>query len=219
MLKIIELPVTPFRQICRIVFDANTRGAVLVDPGGDAEEIMNRLRIEKLDCKEVWLTHSHLDHCGGVKALKKKLCFRLCAHPNEREMRRNVVNYAAMFALPNNDMDDCPEPDLGLQGGETLYVVDHGFEVLFTPGHSPGHLCFYSQDKQILLSGDLIFSGAIGRSDLPGGNHEVLMSSIRHTILTLPDETRILSGHGASTTVGEERCTNPFLVNLKNNKP
>lgn len=218
MLKIIELPVTPFRQLCRILYDTDTKDAVVIDPGGDAQRILDLLSSERLRCKEAWLTHSHLDHCGGVAVLKDTLGLMLCAHPDEREMRRNVVNYAAMFGLAAEDMDNCPEPDMSLRGGERLHVGAHAFEVLFTPGHSPGHLCFHSRENELLLSGDVVFAGAIGRTDLPGGNYEVLMSSIKHTILTLPGETRILSGHGTSTTVEEERLTNPFLANLKNGR-
>ncbi|NMC63954.1 MAG: MBL fold metallo-hydrolase [SAR324 cluster bacterium] len=215
MLKTIEIPVTPFQQLCRILYDEDTKEAVIVDPGGEAERILDRIEGAKLKCVEIWLSHSHLDHCGAVKTLKSRLKLTLRAHPIEKDLRRGVLNYAAILGLPSEDMDNCPEPDSLLRGGELLKVGTYSFTVLHTPGHSPGHLCFYCEEQQLLLAGDLIFAGSIGRTDLPGGSYEVLMSSIKHTILKLPDETRILSGHGPSTTVGEERISNPFLINLQ----
>ena len=219
MLKMLDIIVTPFRQICRVLFDSDTGAAVVVDPGGDADRILDVLAREKLQCEGAWLTHSHLDHCGGVAALKGSLNIKLLAHPAESEMRRNVVSYGAMFGLQDSGMENCPEPDVPLSGGERLMVGSHEFEVLFTPGHSPGHLCYYNPDNRLLLAGDAIFAGSIGRTDLPGGSHEVLMSSIRHTILKLPADTRLASGHGPVSTVGVERKTNPFLRNFQSEEP
>ena len=108
-------------------------------------------------------------------------------------------------------MRNCPEPDEYIKGGETLSFASNKAEVRFTPGHAPGHVVFYFADQNLLVAGDTVFQGSIGRTDLPGGDHETLLTSIREQILTLPDETKILSGHGPDTTVGQERLTNPFL--------
>lgn len=219
MLQIIDIPVTLFQQACRVVYDSSTNEGVLVDPGGEAPRIIKILQAKQIQCSQVWLTHSHLDHCGAVAELKEKLGIKLFAHHAERELRSSVLFYAAMFGLSAGSMRKCPEPDVLLNGGETLPVGSHSFEALFTPGHSPGHLCFYSREDKLLLSGDLIFAGSVGRTDLPEGSYEVLMSSIRHTILKLPDDTVVLPGHGPSTTVGEERRSNPFLHDLVSDEP
>ncbi len=214
MLQTIDIPVTLFQQVCRIVYDSGTNEGVLVDPGGEAGRIIGVLQEKQIKCRGMWLTHSHLDHCGAVAELREKTGIKLFAHPAEKELRMSVLFYASMFGVPPDSMRKCPEPDILLNGGESLSVGSHNFEVLFTPGHSPGHLCYYSREDKLLLSGDLLFAGSVGRTDLPEGSHEVLMSSIRHTILRLPDDTVVLPGHGHSTTVGEERRSNPFLHDL-----
>jgi glyoxylase-like metal-dependent hydrolase (beta-lactamase superfamily II) len=117
-----------------------------------------------------------------------------------------------MYGLSPADWFDCPEPTIQVQGGEELPLGELWAEVLFTPGHSPGHVSFYFRSEKILISGDTLFAGSIGRSDLPGGDHRTLISSIRDKILSLEDDVQVLSGHGEDTTVGAERHTNPFLA-------
>jgi glyoxylase-like metal-dependent hydrolase (beta-lactamase superfamily II) len=117
-----------------------------------------------------------------------------------------------MYGLPASEWFDCPEPSIAIRGGEVLSLGNLRAEVLFTPGHSPGHVSFYFRSEKVLISGDTLFSGSIGRTDLPGGDHRTLIASIRENILTLDDEVRVLSGHGDDTTVGIERRSNPFLA-------
>lgn len=216
MLEIILIEVTPFPQNCRIIHDDSSTEAVVIDPGGEGDRIFAELQKRNLSCKEIWLTHSHLDHCGGVKRLKALTNAKLFGHPGEVDLRRNVERIAQFYGMFDSDMENCPEPDVLISGNETLSIGEFEFKLFFTPGHSPGHISFYHAPKDsaspgVLIAGDTLFAGSIGRTDLPGGNHELLMESIRNKIMTLPDSTRVLSGHGPDTTIGIERRTNPFL--------
>lgn len=212
MLSITTIPVTVFSQNARIVACSETKSAIIVDPGGDSDLIIDALKGSGFTCSAVWLTHSHLDHCAGVARILEEFRVPLVAHPVEQAMRANVQKIAQMYGLPPSEWMNCPEPTVEIRGGETLSVGKHDATVLFTPGHSPGHVAFYFAKDNVLVSGDALFQGSIGRTDLPGGNHEQLLASIRREILTLPDNTRVLSGHGEDTTVGEERLSNPFLA-------
>ncbi len=209
--KIITIEVTPFAQNARIILSTATGEGVLIDPGGDAERIIEIIEAERIKIKEIWLTHSHLDHCGGVKALKQHTGAMLFGHPIEREFRMRVRDVAAMYGLPPGLLDDCPEPDRYLTGGEKITFGGIEFDVIFTPGHSPGHLVFYCSRDGFLIAGDTIFAGSIGRTDLPGGDHELLLKNIREKIFSLPDQTVVMPGHGPDTTVGEEKRSNQFL--------
>lgn len=215
-MEIYCLSVTPIGQNARLLVDPVSRKAVAIDPGGEPERILNEAKKVGAEIEAIWLTHSHLDHCGGVAPIVAKLGVPLFAHPNERDLRARVEEIATLYGFPRGTMVNCPEPDVGLTGGETLSLGSFEFKALFTPGHSPGHLCFYchclnSSAENMLIAGDTLFAGSIGRTDLPGGDFETLMTSIREKILTLPPNTRVLSGHGPDTTVGREAVSNPFL--------
>lgn len=205
------LVVTPFQQNARIVHPVGSCEAVIVDPGGEADLILRELEKFGLSLSAVWLTHSHLDHCGGVAAILERYPVPLFGHRVEAEMRAHVVDICEMYGLPPGDMQNCPEPDQYLEEGQRISVGTEQFEVFFTPGHSPGHVVLYHAGDGVLLAGDTVFAGSIGRTDLPGGDHETLLESIRAKVLSLPDETRILCGHGPETTVGRERKSNPWL--------
>jgi hydroxyacylglutathione hydrolase len=211
MFDIEVIEVTPFFQNTRVLIPRGGRDAVVVDPGGDVDKILSLLETRGATCREIWLTHSHLDHCGGVAGLKQATGALLRAHEGERLMRSKVVEIATMYGVSTAGMENCPEPDISLTEGDTLTFGEDQFEVLFTPGHSPGHLCFYHAESHTLIAGDTLFHGSIGRTDLPGGDHATLMRSIKEKILTLPDDTKVLAGHGPDTTVGRERVHNPFL--------
>jgi glyoxylase-like metal-dependent hydrolase (beta-lactamase superfamily II) len=212
MLNIELFPVTDFQQNCRILWQDGTADALVIDPGGDGDRIEKFLISRKLRCAQIWLTHSHLDHCGGVsQLLRTNASIPLFAHQLEREFRSRVEDIKDMYGIQGNSMTNCPEPTRYLEGEETLEFAGVSFTTLFTPGHSPGHICFYAPTEGLLLAGDTLFAGSIGRTDLPGGNHATLIKSIIEKILTLPDDTRVLSGHGPETRVGVERDTNPFL--------
>lgn len=210
-LEVRTIPVTEFFQNARILIATDTKQAVIVDPGGDIDRILELIRNEKLDCSTVWLTHSHLDHAAGVAALRREMPFTLYGHPIEAQMRARIPEVAALYGLDPRVYESCPEPDVMLTGGEKLELGSSSFDVRFTPGHSPGHLVFYCESSKLLVAGDTIFESSIGRTDLPGGNSDTLIRSIREQILTLPDDTRVLPGHGSDTTVGKERKTNPYI--------
>jgi hydroxyacylglutathione hydrolase len=212
MLSISTIVVTPFMQNARILTCTDTKVTVVVDPGGEPDRIISELHSRDLSCSQIWLTHSHLDHCGGVLPLLESLGVPLVAHPAEEAMRARVRSIAQMYGLPSSEWFDCPEPSVSIRGGEILPLGDLRAQVLFTPGHSPGHVSFYFESEKVLISGDALFAGSIGRTDLPGGDHSTLIKSIREKILTLDDDVRVLSGHGDDTTVGEERRNNPFLA-------
>jgi len=212
MLEIVHFPVTAFPQNCRLLIDSERNLAVVVDPGGEAERILAELKRRNLECTEIWLTHSHLDHCGGVSDLKEATGAKLTGHPEEQSMRQRVEEICQMYGIPPGDMKNCPEPEQYITGGELLDFGGHSFEARFTPGHAPGHISFYCKELATIISGDTLFAGSIGRTDLPGGDYDTLIRSITEQILSLPDETAVLSGHGPDTTVGVERKTNPFLV-------
>lgn len=199
--------VTPIQQNCRILLGET---ALVVDPGGDAGEIISVLKGKEIS--QIWLTHSHLDHCGGVRDLKDVFPkAKLLGHEVEKDYRQRVEDIAAYYGIPQGLMKNCPEPDLYLKGGETIEFEGKKFEVRFTPGHAPGHLIFVNHEDKFVFSGDTLFQGSIGRTDLPNGDYSTLIKSIKTQILILSEDFQVLSGHGSDTTVGEEKRTNPFL--------
>lgn len=212
MLRVITVPVTCFEQNCRILFDSTSGNGVVIDPGGDVETICRE--IENVDClvKEIWLTHSHLDHCAGVVGLLSRYPAKLMATSCESTMRSSVCAVAAMYGLSAEEWPNCPEPTTYIQHGDVLSVGSYAAQVLLTPGHSPGHVSFYFKSEGFVVGGDALFRGSIGRTDLPGGNMSQLLASIKRELFSLPDETRVLTGHGPDTTIGDERTTNPFLL-------
>jgi len=212
MLSIYKVVVTPFQQNCRILWDSAGSEAAVVDPGGDVDLIIRTLDELNLKCTEIWLTHSHLDHCGGVSVLKEKTEAKLFGHVLGKKYRENILEVCRMYGMPPGDMKNCPEPDELIDDKSILKIGSEELTALFTPGHSPDHLCFYHSESSQLIAGDTVFSGSIGRTDLPGGDLNVFMRSIKEIILVLPDDTKLLSGHGPDTTLGVEKLSNPFLV-------
>lgn len=211
MLRIHTIQVTPFMQNCRIVWCDSTFEAAIIDPGGEASRIWSFVQEGKLSCSQIWLTHSHLDHCGGVASLMRSATCELWAHSSERFFRENLEAICLQYGMPRGDMENCPEPGHELVDCAELSVGNERLEILFTPGHSPGHFSFYHSETKTLFAGDTLFQGSIGRTDLPGGDHELLLKSIRERIFTLGDDTKVLPGHGPDTNVGQERVSNPFL--------
>lgn len=202
------IPVTPFMQNCRIVYCAETREATVVDPGGDVERILAVIQALDVDPTQIWVTHAHIDHVGGVAALQRALNIPVMgSHHADQPLIDGLPLAAAMFGL------SAPEPYVPTQwldDGDVLTLGRMRFDVMHCPGHAPGHVIFVNQAARCLLAGDVLFRGSIGRTDLPGGNHEQLLTSIGR-LWPLGDDMQVLSGHGESTTLGYERINNPFV--------
>lgn len=210
-LKIVEKVVTAFEQNARLIYCDETNEGIILDPGAEPTALYKMATERGVNLKGIWLTHAHPDHCGGVAALKRLCPVPFYAHSDGRTLRANVVQFMTMFASGAGDMENCPEPDVTLQHEDKLTIGNLEFQALFTPGHSPDHLCFYCKSEKIVFTGDTLFAGCVGRTDLPGGSHSVLMSSLHDVILKLPPETKVYSGHGPATMIKTEMENNPYL--------
>ena len=183
---------------------------VVVDPGADAPRIADTIAHEKLDVVAILLTHAHIDHVEGVAEIRRAVPdVPIWLHREALPMYRAMPHQAARFGL---DVAAPPEPTDELSHGMRFELGACGLDVRYTPGHAPGHVILVADDESFALVGDVVFHGSIGRTDLPGGDMKALMKSIRDQVLTLPDHTKLYSGHGPPTTVGRERFSNPFLV-------
>jgi glyoxylase-like metal-dependent hydrolase (beta-lactamase superfamily II) len=204
--------VGPIQANCVLLGDANAGDLVVIDPGEEAERIVDRIRAAGMKATAILHTHGHLDHVGGSADLARLLGGELPVglHPDEIELYRNAPLQARMFGL---EVETPPEPDLMLRHGDAISVGGFDLEVRHTPGHSPGGVCFItsSADEPVAIVGDVLFAGSIGRTDLVGGSFRLLERSIREQLYTLLDETRVICGHGPDTTIGTEKKMNPFL--------
>jgi glyoxylase-like metal-dependent hydrolase (beta-lactamase superfamily II) len=204
--RIIQMAAGPLETNCYAVICPETGEAAIVDPGAEAEEILSRLP-EGTTVRMVLLTHGHFDHVGGVREVAAATGAPVGIHPADAPLMSQAPAMARLFGL---EVAAPPAPDLLLEDGQKLQVGRLTLEVLHTPGHSAGGVTFVLPGTAIV--GDCLFAGSIGRTDLPGSDYRTLMHSIVDRILSLPDETRVLPGHGPSTTVGRERQTNPFIA-------
>ncbi|MDD4875641.1 MAG: MBL fold metallo-hydrolase [Dehalococcoidales bacterium] len=200
-----KLEVGPFASNCYIVGSKTTREGIIIDPGDEADVILNTVKDLELKIKYIILTHGHLDHIGALKKVKEKTGAEIALHTNESESFQNqTINKLFGISYPTP-----PPPDKLLNDGDKIDIGDLHFTVLHTPGHSLGGLCLI--EKEIVFSGDTLFNSSIGRTDLPGGNYSQLINSINTKLMTLPDNTIVYPGHGPETTIGAERRSNPFL--------
>jgi len=185
--------------------------AVVVDAPPDPEGIGAVLIQNDLSLAAVLLTHGHVDHTGGSGQLARATEATVHVHPDDDFLTLHPMEQVrAMFGMVPPGVYDVPEKFEALSDGDTVRVAGLGFEVRQTPGHTPGHCCFYLEDQETLFSGDQLFAGSVGRTDLPRGSWHDLMASMRERVMTLDDDVRVLPGHGPETTIGQERRTNPF---------
>jgi len=204
------LVVTPLEENCYILWN-DASDCVVIDPGGDAEVIVGFLRAQALTVDLIINTHGHIDHIGANVELRETTGAQICIHPHDAPMLASaVLSGASWIGLPFTEH----QPDFLYHEGDRVGAGAIQFEVFHTPGHSPGSCILLNRDEKLLVGGDLVFAGGVGRWDLPGGDQQVLFESIRTKFLPLPDDVRVYPGHGHSTTVGTERRTNPYLQGL-----
>ena len=204
------IPVTPFQQNCTILFDDETKRGVVVDPGGDVAKILAAIKDNDIAIEAIWITHGHLDHAGGAEELKQALGVEIIGpHEADAPILSSIETQAQNYGL--GGLRNCA-PDRFLSEGETVSFAGHTFEVFHCPGHAPGHVVYYNRAANFAHVGDVLFRGSVGRTDLPGGDHEALIRSIREKLLPLGDDISFICGHGPGGSFGEERRTNPFLV-------
>jgi hydroxyacylglutathione hydrolase len=207
-MKYAERTVGPFQENAYLVVDETTNRAVLIDPGAEPDEILSMVRDSGATLDAIWLTHAHLDHIGAVAAVRREWKVPVHLHPSDLPLYARATNQAAFYGLPFEQPDD---PDVELADGDVLTVGSLSFDVLHTPGHSPGHVVFKCDET--VFGGDLLFAGSIGRTDLPLSDPDSMVSSLAR-ICELDDTTIVHPGHGPAVTVGHERATNPFLSGL-----
>jgi glyoxylase-like metal-dependent hydrolase (beta-lactamase superfamily II) len=196
----------PFAENCYLLTGTSGKKAALVDPGFDSEILLDLLGERGLELEWIVNTHAHVDHIAGNRYFKERTGARLILHPGDRDLLSQARSHARMFGL---EVEDSPPPDAWFDESEPFVFDGVRFQVIHTPGHSPGGVCLHWDGH--LLVGDTLFKGSVGRSDLPGGSHEVLVRSIRRKLFPLPGETVCHPGHGPETTLDEERRGNPFV--------
>jgi glyoxylase-like metal-dependent hydrolase (beta-lactamase superfamily II) len=208
MAKVFQLPIGPLETNCYILCCEESKAAAVIDPGFDGNQIAKFVQERDFNIDKILLTHAHVDHVGGLPELKEATGAPIYMHPEAVDMLEQAPKTATLFGY---FIDELPAPDVLLADGDEVQVGEERLEVLFTPGHAPGHISFYSATLRLVFDGDALFRGSIGRTDFPYASHEVLMASIWDKLMALPDETQVLSGHGPVTTIGAERKENPFL--------
>src|SRR5271155_3799693 len=203
-----SFPVGPLRCICTILGDEGTHDALVVDPGDNIPEILSRLQKHGLTLRQIVVTHAHIDHVGGAAQLRKATGAPVFLNQKDLELLGAMEIQAGWLGVPTPEV---VPPDASAEDGLTVGLATLPAEILHTPGHTPGSICLHFPEAQLLLAGDTLFAGSIGRTDLPGGDGRQILRSLRDRLLVLPDATRVVPGHGRETTIGEERQSNPFL--------
>ncbi len=203
-----SLEVGPLEVNCFILGCGETRKGVVIDPGGDPEEIIAAVERLGLSIRHIINTHGHFDHIGANRALKERLGAALMIHADDAPMLGRAADVARAYGIPG---ENSPQPDEFLTDGMEIVFGKHRMTVLHTPGHSPGGCCFYLEAEKMVITGDTLFADSIGRTDLPGGSHQRLLESVRTRLFTLPDDVAAYPGHGPKTTIGHEKRFNPYF--------
>ena len=203
------LPVGPLQCNCSIIGDETTREAMVIDPGDNIEDVLAIIRDQRLQVKQIVITHAHIDHIGGAMKLRAATGAPILLNQNDYALLKMLDVQASWLGMtaPGEVTIAADIAD-----GQSLQAGSLKADVLHTPGHTEGSVCLYFPAEKLLIAGDTLFARSIGRTDLPGGSYEKIMRSLNDRVLTLPDETIVIPGHGQRTTIGEEREENPFLV-------
>jgi hydroxyacylglutathione hydrolase len=204
------IPVTAFQQNCTILFDSDEKRGVLVDPGGDNDQVLSAIKSNGITIEAIWITHGHIDHAAGAMDMKDALGVDIIG-PNEadRFLLDSLESKALKYGI-SDKVRNCT-PDRWLNDGDTVSFGSHIFEVLHCPGHAPGHVVYFNRAAKFAHVGDVLFNGSVGRTDHEGGDHAALINSIKTKLLPLGDDIGFICGHGPGGRFGEERRTNPFL--------
>ena len=206
-----SFPVGPLACNCTILGDEKTGEAIVIDPGDEVERIHRRLSRLGLTLKKILVTHAHIDHIGGALRLKQLTGAPILLNEDDLPLLATMTTQAGWLGMA---VPETAPPDGNLADGQMVGLEGYPATVLHTPGHSQGSVCLHFAPLKLLVAGDTLFAGSIGRTDLPGGNFGQIIDSIETRLLALPDETKVLPGHGPATTIGAERKSNPFLQTL-----
>ncbi|HEX5373733.1 MAG TPA: MBL fold metallo-hydrolase [Aquabacterium sp.] len=204
------IPVTAFEQNCSLVWCDQTQEAALIDPGGDIPRLLAEIERRGLTLKALWLTHAHIDHAGATGTLARTQGVPIVGpHEGDQYWIDALPQQSQMFGFPQAEHF---KPDRWLHHGDTVRIGQSELQVLHCPGHTPGHVVFYSPEAAHAFVGDVLFAGSIGRTDFPGGSHPQLIDSIKQRLLPLGDAVTFTPGHGPQSTLGDEKAHNPFLI-------
>jgi hydroxyacylglutathione hydrolase len=201
-------PVGPLQCNCTILADEESREAIIVDPGDEITRIHRRLTSLGLTLKQILITHAHIDHVGGALKLKALTGAPIYLNEADLPLLSMMSSQAAWLGI---EPPETAPPDEALTDSRRVGLENYPAQVIHTPGHTQGSICLHFTPLKMVLAGDTLFAGSIGRTDLPGGDYEQILDSIHSRLMNLPDETTIVPGHGPATTIGEERRSNPFL--------
>jgi hydroxyacylglutathione hydrolase len=213
MLHYQTIPVTAFMQNCSLVWCDETRQAAVIDPGGDLDVLLAEVEALGLTLTQIWLTHGHIDHAGGTAELAKRLKLPIIGpHPADQFWIDGLPGQSKTFGFPHADAFT---PTRWLFDGDEVTLGQYTLQVRHCPGHTPGHVVFYSPDMGRAFVGDVLFAGGIGRTDFPQGDYDTLIASIVTRLWPMGDETVFIPGHGSESTFGQERKTNPYVADRK----
>ena len=208
MLKAIVQPVTPFEQNASILYCSETKKCAIVDPGGDIEILLKIAKDNELVPEKILLTHGHIDHAGGATEIAQILKVEIHGpHEDDKFLLDSLEEQGKMFGLNSKDCS----PDVWLNEGDIVTIGKEKLETYFCPGHTPGHLIFYNSESKLAIVGDVLFCGSIGRTDLPGGNFDDLIQSVKDKLWPLGRDIEFIPGHGPMSTFEAERQSNPFV--------